>query len=82
MARYMKNQFPFYGIKTPERRKCMSVFFEETGILKLPLSHKFCLQLWDMPEREFQNAALDYLANYAKKLEVEDLTLLKTLITT
>ena len=82
MARYMKDQFPFYGIKTPERRKCMSVFFRETGILKLPLSHDFCLQLWELPEREFQYAALDYLAHYAKKLEMEDLSLLKTLITT
>lgn len=82
MARYMKDQFPFYGIKTPERRKCMSVFFRETGILKLPLSHDFCLQLWELPEREFQNAALDYLAHYAKKLEMDDLSLLKTLITT
>ena len=82
MARYMKDQFPFYGIKTPERRKCMSVFFRETGILKLPLSQEFCLQLWAMPEREYQNAALDYLAHYATKLEREDLSLLKTLITT
>ena len=82
MARYMKNQFPFYGIKTPERRKCMSTFFRETGILALPLSHEFCLKLWDMPEREWQNAALDYLANYIGKLEVKDLPLLKTLITT
>ncbi|QFK73047.1 DNA alkylation repair protein [Pradoshia sp. D12] len=82
MAQYMKNQFPFYGIKTPERRKCMSVFFKETGILAMPLSHEFCLKLWNMPEREWQNAALDYLANYIDKLEVKDLPLLKTLITT
>ncbi len=82
MAKYMKNKFPFYGIKTPERRKCMNVFFKETGILKLPLSHEFCLKLWDMPEREWQYAALDYLAKYIGKLEMKDLPLLKTLITT
>ena len=80
MARYMKDQFPFYGIKTPERRKCMALFFKETDILKSPLSHDFCLTLWNMPEREWQYAALDYLVRYERKLEVEDLPFLKKLI--
>jgi len=33
MQNYMKNQFPFLGIKAPERRELMKQFYMETDIL-------------------------------------------------
>lgn len=32
MEKYMRNKFPFLGIKTPLRRKLMQQFLKESGI--------------------------------------------------
>ena len=41
MQKYMKNHFPFLGIKTPKRRELMKEFFQESGILKERFSDRF-----------------------------------------
>nr|WP_263324083.1 DNA alkylation repair protein [Neobacillus sp. Marseille-Q6967] len=82
MSRYMKNHFPFFGIKTPERREIEKQFFAETGILKEPFNQEFVWVLWQMEEREYQNIALDYIEKSLKKLVKEDLPFIEKLITT
>lgn len=82
MSAYMKNHFEFFGIKTPERRAIEKEFFQKTGILKEPFNGAFVLALWAKPEREFQNAAMDYIEKYLKKLEKEQIYLMEKLITT
>lgn len=80
MAAYMKNQFPFLGIKTPERRKRCRAFFKEyrhEGI-----DWGFVDTMWQLPEREFQYAAIDYLTSKKKDLTYEHLPKLKQLIQT
>ncbi|SEQ54309.1 DNA-7-methylguanine glycosylase [Virgibacillus subterraneus] len=82
MKRYMKDKFPFLGIKTPERRAIMKKFYNESGILKEPFQKEFVLMLWKKEEREFQNAALDYIDRSLKKLEKDDIYFIEHLITT
>lgn len=82
MAKYMKNQFPFLGIKTPARRKLMMLFYQESGILTEPFQEDLVLALWEQEEREYQYAALDYIGRSLKKLGKRDLPLLEKLITT
>jgi 3-methyladenine DNA glycosylase AlkD len=82
MSRYLKNHFPFFGIKTPERREIGKLFFQETGILKEPFNEEFVLALWEQPERECQLFALDYIAKFLKKLEKTHISLIEKLITT
>ncbi|MGG1398852.1 DNA alkylation repair protein [Bacillus salipaludis] len=82
MAKYMKNHFPFLGIKTSQRRELEKQFFHETGILKKPFHPGFVLELWDKTEREYQYTALVYLDKLQKKLQKEDLAFLEGLITT
>ena len=63
MARYMKNHFPFLGIQTPERRQLLKDVIQ---IHTLPDQKDFQVivrELWDLPEREFQAAALDMMQN-------------------
>ncbi|WP_082252787.1 DNA alkylation repair protein [Bacillus sp. FJAT-27251] len=81
MKAYMKDQFPFFGIKTPQRREIEKQFFMETGILKQPFSEEFVLALWDFPERELQAAAMDYIEKFLKQLTKEHFYLMKQLIT-
>lgn len=82
MEKYMRNQFPFLGIKTPLRRELMKQFFEETSLLKQPYNEEFVEEVWALPEREFQAAALDYMEKSLKKLEKRHLPGLEKLITT
>jgi 3-methyladenine DNA glycosylase AlkD len=82
MSRYLRNHFPFLGIKTPERREIEKEFFKQTGVLKEPFNEAFVLALWRQPEREFQLAAVDYIVHLLKKLEKEHIHLMENLITT
>lgn len=82
MSRYLRDQFPFFGIKTPERREIGKVFFQDTGILKEPFNEEFVLNLWEQPERECQLFALDYIVKFLKKLEKSHIFLIEKLITT
>lgn len=82
MAKYMKNQFPFLGIKTPERRALARVAFNKIGIKNQPFDEAFVLALWEQAEREYQYTAIDYLTKFVKQLKKEHIGLLETLITT
>ncbi|MCQ6280309.1 DNA alkylation repair protein [Bacillus sp. EB600] len=82
MEKYMKNQFPFLGIKKPLRSELQKQFFKKTGVLNEPFNHEFVLALWQKDEREYQYAALSYIEKSLKKLQKQDLALMETLITT
>lgn len=82
MAKYMKNKFPFLGIKTPARKGLMKIFYQESGILGEPFQEDLVLALWEQDEREYQYAALDYIGRSLKKLNKTDLPLMEKLITT
>lgn len=81
MQNYMKNHFPFFGIKTPERRRAVKQFFEASGILKKDFQEGLVLDLWKKDEREYQYAALDYIEKSMKKLNIQHLPFLEQLIT-
>jgi 3-methyladenine DNA glycosylase AlkD len=77
MNAYMKNNFIHLGIKTPLRRELLKTFLKEN-----PLEKEWISILWELPEREYQIAAVDMLALIRKKLTAEDLPLVERLITT
>lgn len=81
MAKYMKNLFPFLGIKTPERRGLGREIFNKIGIKNELFDEAFVLSLWEQPEREYQYVALDYLAKSIKQLGARHIGLMETLIT-
>jgi 3-methyladenine DNA glycosylase AlkD len=82
MQKYMKNHFPFLGIKTPLRRELLSRFFTETGILKKPFNEYLVEHLWEKDEREYQYAALDYMKKSLKKINIEHLPFMEKRIIT
>jgi len=81
MRKYMKDLFPFLGIKKPERNKILKQFYLQTGILKEEFHQEFVIKLWEHAEREYQYAALDYIEKSLKKLGKENLTLMEYMIT-
>jgi 3-methyladenine DNA glycosylase AlkD len=82
MKKYMKELFPFLGIKTPARNQLMRGIYNDTRILKQDFNPELVSLLWKQDEREYQYAALDYIGRMQKKLDIKDFTLMEELITT
>jgi len=80
MEAYMKGLFPFMGIKAPERKNCSKDFIKDLSAIEdfEPTIRK----LWELPEREYQYVAVDFLVKVKKRLDVNHLDLLEFLITT
>jgi len=66
MAKYMKNLFPYLGIKTPARKELLKDFVRENGLPELSDLKHITLVLWDLPEREFQYTAIGLLRKFVK----------------
>jgi 3-methyladenine DNA glycosylase AlkD len=81
MKKYMKNLFPFLGIKKPQRSELERKFFKISGILDKPFDHEFVRQLWEKAEREYQYAALTYIEKSMEKLQRTDIALMEQLLT-
>jgi 3-methyladenine DNA glycosylase AlkD len=79
MAAYMKDQFSFLGIPRPERSTLQKDFIKRAR-RQGKVEWQDVYRLWDLPEREFQYAALDYLVALKDKLQSADIYHLQTLI--
>lgn len=80
MSKYMKNLFPFYGVKSPERKL---IFREFWSLYKPKLDHdtrSLIKELWLEENRESQYIAMDILGRLLKQLELEDLDLIEWLV--
>ncbi|MFP5114310.1 DNA alkylation repair protein [Bacillaceae bacterium C204] len=82
MKKYMKNHFPYLGIKKPQRSQLEKQFFLETGLLKEPFNREFICELWEKDEREYQYTALVYLEKSLNRLEKTDLPFMEELMKT
>lgn len=80
MSAYMRDQFPFLGITTPERKKLSSDFLKSQK--RDVVDWEFVFKCWEQPEREFQYLAKDYLKKVAAALTPLDIPNLHKLIVT
>ncbi|WP_449237054.1 DNA alkylation repair protein [Bacillus songklensis] len=55
--KYLRNQYEFLGIRTPIRRQLMKEFVKENGLPPKGRLKDVVFSLWDLPEREYQQAA-------------------------
>jgi len=67
MEAYMRNQFPFLGIKSPERRMITNSHMKTTPLLSEKELVVVVKQLWKMKEREYQYFGQE-LIGYHKKI--------------
>jgi len=74
MSAYMRNQFPFLGIPTPERRKVVTDALH--GYVKPTQDElvELARVLHKLPEREFQSASADVLVHYKHSVDSTFLT--------
>jgi 3-methyladenine DNA glycosylase AlkD len=81
MAKYMRDQFAFLGIPSPQRKALARELFQTLGLLKEPIDVQLVHDLWNLPEREYQYLALDYLYRQEKKLEPAHADLIEHCVT-
>lgn len=77
---YLRNQFDFLGIRTPIRRKLTRQFIKENGLPEKENLKDVIQILWDLPEREYQKAALDIIEKAKRELTKDDMSWLSSLI--
>lgn len=80
MARYMQNRFIFLGLKRPQRDLLQKQFLRSVRRDR-SINWNFVDKCWDLPEREYQYLAMDYLLAQLKYLKAEDMLRLEKLLT-
>lgn len=79
MASYMRNQFPFLGIKAGQRREAYKPYFAKAKKDKI-IDFDFVEKCFVKEEREFHYAAVDYLSAIKELLKPCDLPKLRRFI--
>ena len=83
MKAYMKHNFDFYGIKTPQRRLLLNNIKEQFKDEIKTNFREICLNLYDQPQRELHYCAIDILVKELnKKFVIEDIDLIYKFLTT
>jgi 3-methyladenine DNA glycosylase AlkD len=73
MRAYMRNRFDYLGIPTPARRAALKLLIRSFVPADTPSLRAAAQALWQMPEREYQYAAVDLLTHHAGALALSDL---------
>jgi 3-methyladenine DNA glycosylase AlkD len=82
MKKYMRDQFEFLGIKTPERAALMKEFIKKHGLPPFDKLDIIAREFWALPQREFQYTANGLIGRLQKKLEPDFISTLEYLIVT
>jgi len=82
MRRYMRDQFEYLGIKTPQRVALLNEFIKESGLPPITQLDAISRDLWSLPQREFQYAATSFLGKHENKLVPEFITTIEYLLIT
>lgn len=81
MKLYLRDQFEFLGIKTPERRNIIKALKAQHGLPDFTEMPALIKVLWEKPEREYQYAAIDLMQYFHKQWTPDDIHLLEYMIT-
>lgn len=83
MAKYMKDLFPFHGIKSEPRK---AILKETVALHKDEVKASFrhiAKQLYELPEREYQYCAIDLLIKeWPKHFVISDISLIEYFLST
>ncbi len=82
MKKYMRGQFEYLGIKTPQNVALQKDFFAEHGFPKLSDLEIVLRDLWSLPQREFQYVAVGLLGRFNKEIPAKFIKTIEYLIIT
>ena len=82
MKKYMRDQFEYLGIKSPQASVLLREHINEYGLPPLDQLDIILRELWSLPQREFQYTAITLAGKLEKMVEPEFITAIEYLITT
>ena len=82
MKKYMRDQFEYLGIKTPQNKALIKQFLREYGLPSINDLDIILRDLWALPQREFQYVAVELLGKFEKQLPAGFIDTIEYLITT
>jgi len=78
---YLRDQFAFYGIKTPVRRNIQKPFLITALLPPKDNLQNLVRTLWGKPQREYHYFAQELAQKYVKQFEKEDIALFEFMVT-
>lgn len=78
---YLRGQFEFYGLKSPERRAIQKPFLVKKYLPKKENLRALVISLWGKRQRDFQYVSQELVFKYNKEFSVEDISLFEYMIT-
>ena len=81
MKKYMRDQFEYLGIKSPQFKVLQSEFIKQHGLPPMEDLDVIVRELWSLPQREFQYLAVSLIGKMEKQLGEEFIVTLEHLIT-
>lgn len=78
---YMRDQFEFFGIKTPDRRRIQKPFLVKEYLPPKEELSALVKTLWNKPQREFHMFTQELVFKYIKQFEKEDMDILEYMVT-
>lgn len=79
---YMRNQFEYFGLKSPEQVAVRREFIKQNGLPEIGDLDGLIHVMWLQPEREFQYFAMMLAEKFIKKTEADFIGVLEFMITT
>lgn len=77
---YMRNQFEFYGIRSPQRKSLQRPFLVKDYLPSKGEMSEIVMLLWIKPQRDFQYFGQEFAFKYIKKMELSDITLYEHMV--
>lgn len=81
MKKYMRDQFDYLGIKSPQGAALLRQHVKEYGLPTLQDIDQIVRELWELPQREFQYVAMSLMERLEKKLPAKSVKTLEYMIT-
>lgn len=81
MRAYMRDQFPFVGLKSPERKAQEKPLLQQAKAWDQTQLLEAFAELYAKPEREYQYAALDLARKYATRFDFDGIQTLAGYVT-
>ena len=82
MKKYMRDQFEYLGIKTPQNAELQKKFFAEHGFPPVSQLDTVLRDLWSLPPREFQYVAVGLLGRANKEIPAKFIRTIEYLLVT
>jgi 3-methyladenine DNA glycosylase AlkD len=82
MSAYMKNHFPFFGIKSPERAELLKQFQRENTPPPYIELFEVISEFFEQPQIELHYCAIEILAKRKKEVRKEDIEFFEKLLLT